>query len=935
MRPIWGQYLYILYFREYNYLPLKDCYKLFQGNRMAHNTRWWLLNPDQVLGQFSTSFENGLSNERAETLLFEVGPNTLPAQEALSPLKIFFRQFFNGIIFVLFFALAIAYVLGAWVDMVALSAIVIINGIIGFVQEYGAERSLEALRQLTKPSARVLREGKIQIIDSSLIVPGDIVVLEAGDVVPTDGRVLESHELTINESSLTGESVPITKHINALPEADYVLADLSNMVFMATVVTKGRGKIIVTDTGIHTKYGEIARYIARTPENKTHLAQQLNKIGYLLVAIASTIAVLIALLGLMQGMPVFSLLYMSLSLFIAAVPEGLPAVITVALARAVKRMAKKNALIRRLTSVEALGSISVICTDKTGTITQNRMTVLNLYVGDLNYEIDATTSTFIDNNSAIRLSNLEKDDSDLSVAFTIAALCNGAEAIKTSQGVQFRGDPTEIALLAVAEANGFSKEKLEEIHPLIKEYPFDSDRKLMSILRSTPSGASLYVKGAGAAILSRCTQILKNGKVTTLSRNELDQLLLINEKFASQALRVIAVAYREGALSTFHSTYEDEKALVFVGYFAMIDPPRPEARQALLNARQAGIRTIMLTGDHVETARAIAVSVGLIQEDDRVLSGYEIEKMSDDELYQSLLQTIVYARIGIAHKIRIVTLLKKAGERVAMTGDGVNDAPALKAADIGIAMGLTGTDVAKEASDMVIADDNYATIVHAIEEGRGMYEAVLKFVRYLLSSNLAEVLVVLWGALYVLILPSGQPSTILLPVQLLWVNVVSDGLPAIALIFDPLHSDLMKKKPEDFARPLVSRTNLIHLVGVGVILSFGVFAAYLVGLRYSPSIAQTMAFTTLVMLEFVRLSSVRAEFGLTLFSNYLVTIALTISFLLQLLLLYVTPLQSIFYTFPLNSEHWLVMGIIVLITGAANKLFFYIIELPIESADQA
>ncbi len=879
-----------------------------------NNTHWWLMSRDAVLKDLDVDPSVGLSEAEATKRLQQEGPNTIVEPSAVSPWRLLVHQFANLIILILIAACLIAWAIGAWIDAAVIAAIVVINAFIGFVQEYGAERSLAALRRMTKPQALVIREGAERDMLAKDIVPGDIVLLEAGDVVPADGRLLASHELGVDEASLTGESVPITKTEEALEAGTYGVGDRKNMVFMGTLIVKGRGHMVVTNTGHATQFGKIAQLIASSPEGETTLQKQLKKVGYVLIACSISIAALIMVTGLLQGTSVLILLFTSLSLFIAAVPEGLPAVITVALARGVKRMAARNALIRRLASVETLGSISFICTDKTGTITQNLMVVTDIYAGGDRYTVSgkgvAPEGEFSKHGAIV---DVEKD-ADLRMALTIGLLCNAAELVPTKEGWRIDGDPTEGALLTVAGKAGLLKDVMEEQFPLLVENPFDSQRQSMSILRKTDTGARLLVKGAGDVILHNSTHKLEHGVVVPLTQEGRKELAQVNSDFAKQALRVLAVAYRDGPLDEFVKNDTDETNLVFVGFLAMIDPPRKEVRKALHTAHHAGIRTIMLTGDHKETARAIGKEVGLITNNDQVLTGKELDDLTDQELLKALYTIPVYARISFEHKMRIVTVLKEAGERVAMTGDGVNDAPALKLADSGIAMGITGTDVAKEASDMIITDDNYASIIAAIQEGRGMHESLVKFVRYILPTNLAELFVILWGTLFRLMGVKALPIVTLLPVQLLWINLVTDGIPAIALVFDPLHQGLMHRDPLAFRESLMSKRRLKDLFTVGFVLSLGALAAFFYGVGYSADVGQSMAFTTLVMLIFMQLFAVRAEAHLSFFSNPLVLLGVGVALLLQVLLLYVPVLQVLFHTVPLTLTQWEVMLSITAVT---------------------
>jgi len=880
---------------------------------------WWLFSQEKLFKEFSTSLK-GLSSSEATIRHSQVGDNSLAQKEHHSLVTILISQFTNGMVLVLVIACIIAASIGAWSDLIALALITLINGVIGTFQEYRAEQSLQALRKLTTPFANVRRDGVVTSLATKDLVPGDVVELQAGDVVPADGRMLISFELSVDEAVLTGESIPVIKTSHELTHGTYALAEQKNMLFMATHIVQGRGTMLVTETGSQTQFGKIATHLSEVAEPTTQLNKQLSQVGLVLMGIACLIVTLTVGIGVFQGMPLLALVYGSLSLFIAAVPEGLPTIITVALSRAVNRMAQRNVLVRRLAAVESLGSISVICTDKTGTLTQNRMVVTHVLAGHSTYTVTGmgieAVGEILKQGTNTRL----EDEPDLSLLLLCGVLCNGAELVHQEGHWRLLGDPTEGALLSLAGKKSLYKSELEAYHRLVAEYPFDSTRKRMSILREYQGEKRLYVKGGLDGILARSTHLLINGEVKLMTHEERTRIEAINAHYTEQALRVIAGAYRTCEGSSCSGSHEDEQQLVFIGVFAMSDPPRPEAQGAVQEAHAAGIRTMMITGDHKGTATSIGLAIGLYREGDTVLTGTDIDTLSDEELSSMLRTTSICARVTVEHKIRIVRLLQEAGERVAMTGDGVNDAPALKTANMGIAMGITGTDVAKEASDIIITDDNYASIIAAIREGRGMYESLQKFVQYLLSSNLAEILVVLMGSVYASVMFSDSSLVVLMPLQLLWVNLVSDGLPALALVFDPLHRNLMTKKPSDFVDSLVAPPLLLRMGTVGLLLSFGVISSFLYGFSHSLELGQTMAFTTLVILEFIRLASVRASYGLTLFSNPLVVFAVGSSLCLQLLILYIPSFQAIFATVPLNLTDWGVVILIAVCTGLINHL---------------
>jgi len=869
---------------------------------------FWNLSIQEVCSNLQTDIQKGLNEDEAKRRLEKFGPNQLPDQKRVSTLRLFLSQFSSLIVWVLIGAVVISGVLKEWIDASAILVILLLNAVLGFFQEYSAEKSLSALRKLSSPTSKVIREGKIQTISSSLIVPGDLILLEAGDRIPADGRVVDSTQLSAQESALTGESVPIGKETKML-EGGLSIGDRKNMVFMGTVITSGKGHMIVSDVGLATELGKIANLLSQGTEEKTPLQIRLEQLGRRLVMICFGTVGLVFVLGLFRGQSLIEMILTSLSLAVAAIPEGLPAVVTVALALGVRKMAKRNALIRRLPSVETLGCTSVICTDKTGTLTQNEMTVTRLWLPSGEIHVTgvgyAPTGEFQKNGAKINV----KDDFDLTLALQIGVLCNSAGLDDAKGSWQITGDPTEGAILTAAGKAGLKKQALESEYPLLGEIPFDSERKRMSMLRGTANQARLLVKGAPDVILGICS-----------ASEELRALITkANEQLASHALRVLALAYRDVAAGeTVHAGLEEK--LTFAGLIAMIDPPRPEAKEAIARCKKAGIRTVMITGDHKQTAMAVASELGLIEPGALCLNGAEIETMSEAALKKIVRAVTVYARVSAEHKMRIIRAWKSLGEIVAMTGDGVNDAPAIKAADIGIAMGITGTDVTKEASDMVITDDNFASIVNSVEEGRGIYDNIIKFVSYLLSSNIAELLVIFLGMLLGFTDLKGNPFIVLSTVQLLWLNLVTDGFPAIALGMDPVDPQAMNRKPRNPSEPILSSRFSMQLLLISVTVALGTLAACHYGLRQSTELAQTMAFTTLVTLELVRVQMVRSQYHIGLFSNRWLILALTSSILLQLAVVYVSPLQKIFGTVGLGIVEWGVILAVTISVGLAGAL---------------
>lgn len=879
--------------------------------REAELENVWNYSAEEVCQYLKSSITEGLSDEEAKKRLLQAGFNELPAKKAIPAWKLFLKQFNSFIIWILLAAVLISGYLAEWLDAVAIGAIIFLNAILGFIQEYHAEKSIAALRKLSTPTSKVVRGHGLQIIPSKEIVPGDLILLEQGDRIPADGRVIKSYLLQTQEAALTGESLPARKRTESVHAKQVSLGDRNNMVFMGTSVAYGKGYAVVTATGLNTELGNIASLLEANVQEKTPLELKLAELGKRLVFLFLGVVGIVFILGVFRGNNLLTMFMVSLSLAVAAIPEGLPAVVTIALAFGVKKMAKRNALIRRLASVETLGCATVICTDKTGTLTKNEMTVRDLWVNQT--LIKVTGSGYEPSGDFIALEkNIDPKEHDaLMLALKIGVLCNGAKLSQINGAWQVAGDPTEGALLVLAEKAGCKKERLEQENPLLEELPFDSERKRMSVLRKTQEGTLLFVKGAPDVILELSDKVWVYGKEMELSDVQRKLISGINHHFAAQALRVLAVAYKKMLPeASLHPAME--QSLTFVGLIAMMDSPRSEAKAAIETCKKAGIRPVMITGDHKETAAAIGKELGLMEEKSHAINGADIDQMDAQTLQQVVRTTSVYARVSAEHKLKIIRALRANGEIVAMTGDGVNDAPAIKEANIGIAMGITGTDVTKEASDMVITDDNFASIVHAVEEGRGIYDNILKFVNYLLSSNLAEIFVLFLAMLFDFKDKSGGHFVPLTAVQILWMNLVTDGFPALALSVDPLDPEAMHRLPRNPREAILPFHLFIKLLLVAMIIAIGALAACLAGLRTSPAYAQSMTLSTLIVLQFVRVQMVRSSYHVPLFSNPWLIAALVLAFISQLALLYVPFLQNIFGTVALDLHEW---GIIVFISG--------------------
>ena len=866
---------------------------------------WHTVTDEALSRELRMDLGCGLTDREARTRLTAHGPNELPQAPSPSPLSLLFRQFSSLIIWVLIGAAVVSGLLGEWIDTAAILTIVLLNAVLGVVQEYKAERSLAALKKLSVAEARVIRGGTLRSLPARELVPGDLIQVEAGDHVPADVRLIYAAGMQAQESALTGESTAVEKNVHALPEETAPLADRSNMLFFGTSVTAGKGRGIVVSTGLHTELGHIATLIQTAGDRTTPLQRRLEQLGRLLLYLSLGIVTVVFVLGLLRGEPLADMFLTAVSLAVAAIPEGLPAIVTITLALGVTRMAARHALIRKLPAVETLGSATVICTDKTGTLTKNEMTVTSLYVDGCRLAI--TGEGYAPVGDILEAGHKLPSSHAVDQLLIASVLCNGA-ALSHVHGVwRILGDPTEAALLVAAAKRGLWKERLEAAQPFAAEIPFDPVRKMMSVVRKTSTGFIAYSKGAPDLLLQRCTsRVTADGHVEPMEDRHRRQILTANAALAQEALRVLAIARRPLAqMPDECRAHELEQDLAFLGLAAMKDPLRPEALKAVCVCREAGIRTVMITGDHKDTAIAIARELGMLDGAYDALSGSEIDQLSEGALAERVEQIAVYARVSAEHKLRIVKAWKAKGAVVAMTGDGVNDAPAIKEADIGIAMGLSGTDVTKEASDMVITDDNFASIAAAVEEGRGVYENIRKSVHFLLSCNFSEIAVMLIAAVIGLPLP-------LLPVQILWINLITDGLPALALAVDPHDPDILRRPPRHPKAPLLERERILLLIAQGSFLALATVAAFvycLYVLHDELTQARTVAFTVLVAAQLFHAFNCRSErrsiFSLGIFTNRALAMATAGSMALQVAIVCTPWTHAIFDVAALDTQHWL------------------------------
>jgi len=885
---------------------------------------WQKLSVEETAMRLEVDTVNGLIDSEARSRLERVGPNMLERGPEVAVLQVLLHQFKDLIVLVLLAATAISGFLGEWFDAVTISGLVLLNVVLGVVQEYRAVRAMEALRELASPQARVIRDRMERKIPAAELVPGDIVLLAAGDRVPADIRLTQTMDLEAMEVVLTYASTPVRKHTRSL-EKMAGPADAGNMVFMGTVLTSGRGQGIVVATGMDTEIGQIAGAVQEVKES-TPLQQKLAQLGRGLVFFCLAVCTLVVVVGVLRGEAAYQMFLTGLSLAVATIPEGLPAMITIVLAVRIQRMIGKQAIFRRLAAVETLGCVTFICSNKTGTLTQNEMTVRRVYLAGREMEISGEGY----DPKGKFTGDAAPDGPDFTKLLSVAALCNNAtlyrenmsigglfrragqgKAVDTlrAHGWQIAGDPTEGALLVLAAKGGLWRERLEKKTRRLAEIPFDAERKRMTVIYREAGKTEAMVKGAPELLLKLCTHYLRDGRIVPLDARARSAFLEAIFSMADGALRVLGLAYRElkAGFSTERVDAKDiERNLVFVGLAGMINPPRSSAIDAVQKCRRAGIRVAMITGDHQLTAQAVAREMGIAGRDDQVLTGEQLEQMSDDELACESEEVRVYVRVSPRHKLRIIRTLKRKGHIVAMTGEGVTDAPVIKEADIGVAMGITGTDVAKEASALVLTDDNFSSIAAAVEEGRGIYDNIRKFIRYLLSCNLGEMLVVFLAVL------GGMPLP-LLPVQILWMNLVTDGIPAMALGIDPNDRDIMRRRPRNPQESIFSRGMGCRIISSGSIFAVLILAVF--GLAYydghNLDLARTMAFNTLVFLQLFYAFSCRSEqltIGeLGVLSNPQLVGAVLVSTVLQLSINYLPFLQSVFHTVPLSLPQWLII----------------------------
>lgn len=867
---------------------------------------WYTLSTKEVEKQMQTNIEFGLNEKQVEDKQNKFGLNKLEEKKKESIVIKFIKQFNDFMIIILIIASIISAVVARlegsndYFDSIIIIAIVVFNAIMGLVQEAKAEKSLEALKKMTAPTCRVKRNGKISTIKSEQIVPGDIVLLEAGNYVPADCRLISSSNLKIEESSLTGETVPVLKDANCMLKEKTALGDMVNMAFSTTIVVNGHGEAIVTDTGMNTKVGKIAKMIITNEAPETPIQKKLGEVGKSLGIACLGICLLIFVIGLLKKIEPIEMFMTSVGLAVAAIPEGLPAIVTIMLSIGVTKMAKKNSIIRKLPAVETLGSSSVICSDKTGTLTQNKMQVTK--IANINGETN--------------------DKEYIKWLMGMATMCTDVEISRENGKIELTGEPTEKAIVNKALDEGQNKNELYNVMKRVKDIPFDSSRKMMTTIHKMPNGYRVITKGAPDVLLKRCNKVYDNGNVTTLDYSKTKLIENQNNKMADEALRVLAIAYLDVPnLPSRIDTETVEKNLIFIGLIGMIDPPREGVKEAVATCKKAGIKTVMITGDHIITAKAIAKDLGILRGSDLAITGEELDKIPQSILQKNIMNYSVFARVTPEHKVRIVKAYQSTGAVVAMTGDGVNDAPALKNADIGIAMGKNGTDVAKNAADMVLTDDNFVTIVEAVKQGRNIFDNIKKAVHFLIATNIGEIVTIFLG----LILGLKSP---LLAIQLLWINLVTDSLPAIALGLEKPEADIMDKKPRDSKKGIFADGLWQRIITEGTMLGILTLVAFSVGnYLYDIEVGRTMAFVSLGLLELVHSFNIKSEetiFKVGLFENKYLLGAFILGALLQIVVVVIPSVAEVFKLVPLTQVQWMYtfgISILPLIIMEIQKAF--------------
>ena len=871
--------------------------------------KWFNKTATDVEEYLQTSLDSGLSSIEVKKRQEENGFNELKQEKKKSLFVKFLEQFKDFMIIILIIAAIVSGVVGVLqgegiTDTIIILIVVIANAIIGVAQESKAEKSLEALQKLSGHEAKVIRDGNVQTVPARELVEGDIVVLDTGDYVPADLRIFEAINLKSQEASLTGESVPVEKDAAVITKEDLPIGDRTNMLFSSSLITYGRGKGIVVETGMNTEVGKIAEILSGTEKQETPLQKKLNGLGKTLGIAALVICLVIFVIGMIQGRNAISMFMTAVSLAVAAIPEGLAAVSTIVLAIGVQKMVKRNAIVKRLPAVETLGSSSVICSDKTGTLTQNKMTVQKIFVDNMVYDVS--------NENMIKdFLKYNEQNQEVKLLVYNGMLCNDT---KIGDSGELTGDPTETALVDIAFKLGFTKNVYQEM-PRVDEIPFDSERKLMTTVHEKDGKYLVFTKGGVDELLNISTSYIQDGEIKNDLQNFKPIIENTNETMAKDALRVLAFGYKE--LDHKPNTNELENDLIYVGMYGMIDPPREEVKSAVDKCKTAGIKTVMITGDHKITATAIAKKLGILENEDEALTGAELDKISDEELTRDIRKYSVYARVAPEHKVRIVKAWQANGEIVAMTGDGVNDSPALKTADIGCAMGKVGTDVAKEAADVILVDDNFATVVSAVEEGRRIYDNILKVIQFLLSSNIGEIVVLFLATLFSTVIAkiAGIQNVgaleILMPIHILWINLVTDSLPALALAFDPANSDIMDRKPLKQTKGIFTKGMTFRIIYQGIMIGLITLAAFIIGLKTTTTpidgltldqskieVGQTMAFIVLALSELVHVFNIRDNkksiFRTNIFNNKMLLGAIILSTLLMLVILFVPPLRTIF-----------------------------------------